>query len=85
MCREIVSLIEIPQERLAEEVLVAIIEEFISREGTDYGAVEQDFTTKVTRVKRQIEKGDVVIVFDPESESCNLLTKREFITLTTAR
>ena len=68
---------EIPPERLTDDVLTAIIEEFVSREGTDYGAVERDFAAKVAQVKRQIQKGEVAIVFDPESESCNLLTRRE--------
>ncbi len=70
-------MLEIPPERLAEDTLIAIIEEFVSREGTDYGAVEQDFTTKVDQIKRQIKRGEVLVFFDPESESCTLLTRRE--------
>ena len=32
--------IEVPREKISGEILSALIEEFILREGTDYGAVE---------------------------------------------
>lgn len=71
-------MIEIPLDRLSPELLVGIIEEFIQREGTDYGLNEVDLEHKVQQVKRQIERGDVVITFDHQTESCNLLTKADF-------
>ncbi|MEH6466747.1 MAG: YheU family protein [Porticoccus sp.] len=71
-------MIEIPLARISGDILNAIIEDFIAREGTDYGSSEVGFETKIEQVKRQIERGDVVITFDPETESCNLLTKYQF-------
>ena len=71
-------MIEIPLARVSDDILNAIIEDFIAREGTDYGSNEVGFETKIEQVKRQIERGDVVITFDPETESCNLLTKHQF-------
>ncbi|WIO75638.1 YheU family protein [Porticoccaceae bacterium LTM1] len=70
---------QIPPERLSPEVLEAVIVEFISREGTDYGVSEVSLETKVEQVKRQVQRGEVVVTFDPETESCNLLTRREFL------
>jgi len=70
--------IEIPATRLSSEVLNAVIEEFILREGTDYGVQEVSLQTKVDQVRRQLEKGDVVITFDPRTENCSLLTRRQF-------
>jgi len=40
----------IPFEELAVETLTAIIEEFISREGTDYGVHEISLEKKVQQV-----------------------------------
>ena len=62
-------MIEIPRERLNAEILTAIIEEFILREGTDYGAREVDFESKVSQVKRLLDAGDVVITYDPKTEN----------------
>ena len=71
-------MIEIPSERLAPELLDAVIGEFVLREGTDYGERELPLADKIAEVRRQIARGEVVSVFDPESESCNLLTRRQF-------
>lgn len=71
-------MIEIPPERLNTEIMTAIIEEFILREGTDYGAQEVDFTSKVSQVMALIEAGEVTITFDPKTENCTLLTRQQF-------
>ncbi|MBT6481282.1 MAG: YheU family protein [Gammaproteobacteria bacterium] len=62
----------IPYQELEAETLRAIIEEFISREGTDYGAHEYSLEQKVQQVRNQLERGDIVLNFDPETESCDL-------------
>ena len=62
----------IPYQDLEAETLRAIIEEFISREGTDYGAHEYSLEQKVQQVRDQLERGDIVLNFDPETESCDL-------------
>jgi uncharacterized protein YheU (UPF0270 family) len=68
----------IPPDRLDTDLLVALIEEFILQEGTDYGVHESALANKVSQVRRQIDKGDVLITYDEESESCNLMTKGEY-------
>jgi uncharacterized protein YheU (UPF0270 family) len=62
----------IPFEELAVETLTAIIEEFISREGTDYGVHEISLEKKVQQVMNQLQRGEIVVTFDPESLSCDL-------------
>ena len=64
---------EIPHTKLSDEVLRAIIEEFISREGSDYGLIEYSLEEKVGHVMRQLERGEVVVSFDTASETCNLV------------
>ena len=71
-------MIEIPAERLNAEIMTAIIEEFILREGTDYGAQEVDFASKVSQVMALLEAGEVTITFDPKTENCTLLTRQQF-------
>ena len=70
-------MIEIPLERLSAEILTAIIEEFILREGTDYGVQEASMDSKIAQVQRQLVCGDVLITFDPLTENCTLLTKHQ--------
>lgn len=65
--------IEIPLDCLENETLRRIVEEFVLREGTDYGAHEVRLQTKITQVLKQLGKGDVKLFFDPESESVTLV------------
>lgn len=61
---------------LSEQALRGLIEEFASRDGTDYGRTEKTLEEKVAIVTRQIEKGDVCIVFDRDEERANLVLAR---------
>lgn len=71
-------MIEIPSERLSRDILGAVIEEYILREGTDYGVQEASLESKIKEVHRQIIQGDVLITFDPVTENCTLLTRNQF-------
>lgn len=62
----------IPHQQLQADTLRAIIEEYISREGTDYGDTEYSMEQKVQQVMRQLERGDIVLNYDAESQSCDL-------------
>jgi uncharacterized protein len=70
--------IEVPAERLSADVLRAVIEEFILREGTDYGSYEVSLENKIDQVRGQLSRGEVLITFDPATENCNLLTRNQF-------
>ena len=71
-------MILIPPERLNDELLTALLEDYIAREGTDYGFEELTLEAKRQRLRRQVDRGDVVITFDPATESCNLLSRQQF-------
>ncbi len=71
--------IEIKPEQLSSEILQSIIEEFIQREGTDYGNFEASLDLKIQQIQRQLNKKEIHIVFDPTTESVNLMTKSEFL------
>ena len=66
--------IHVPYQELSEKVLLGIIEEFVNREGTDYGLREYTLEEKVAAVLRQLECGQAKIVFDPSTESCTIVT-----------
>ena len=71
-------MIEIPASDLPAETLRAIIESFIVREGTDYGDAEYSLDNKVDQVRRQLDRGDVLLMWDEVLESCNLITKAQW-------
>ena len=67
-------MIEIPVNELSDDALTAVIEEFITREGTDYGEVEQSLTVKIERLKAQLLAKTAVIIFDPVLSSTHIAT-----------
>ena len=73
--------VEVPLDALNEDTIRAIIESFILREGTDYGREEVGFEMKVTQVEKQLAKGDVKIVFDPNTETVGIVTAHEWAKL----
>lgn len=64
---------EIPIQNLSAEALEGVIDDFIHREGTDYGAVEASLERKRREILTQLEKGFVKLMFDPETESITLV------------
>ena len=67
------SYVQVPLNRLSEDVLQALLEEFASRDGTDYGAVELTLEQKAGNLRRQLERDEVAILFDTESEQWDLV------------
>jgi uncharacterized protein YheU (UPF0270 family) len=58
-------------DRLSDDVLDALIEEFVSRDGTDLA----DAPSKIAQVRTQLRRGQIVIVYDEESETTNIVPK----------
>jgi hypothetical protein len=57
-------------------VLRRLIEEFVTRDGTDYGAIERTLAEKVAAVLRQLRTGEAAIVVDAESETVDIVVRR---------
>ena len=64
---------DIPWQALPEDTLTALIEEFVSREGTEYGWHDYSLADKVAQVRLQLKRGETRIDFDPDSETCNIV------------
>ena len=66
------SVHKIPVNKLSPEALQGVIEEFITRAGTDYGEVEVPAEAKIRQVKYRLENGSAVLIFDDETETTNI-------------
>ncbi|MBM4251512.1 MAG: YheU family protein [Deltaproteobacteria bacterium] len=66
---------QIPIDLLEQDTLRNVIENFITREGTDYGDHEVSLEAKINQVMRQLRSGTVILVFDAETESVNIVPK----------
>lgn len=69
--------IELSPGDLSPDALRGLVEEFVSREGTDYGHADRSLESKVAAVLRQLESGEARIVFDLASESASIVTARD--------
>jgi len=69
----------IPIEQVNDDTLQAIIEDFVLREGTDYGAIDASNEDKVAQVKMQLHQGSAVLVYSELHESINILPKAQFL------
>jgi uncharacterized protein YheU (UPF0270 family) len=65
----------IPHRQLSPEALQGIIEDFATRDGTDYGEVETSLEMKVDHVKRQLDKGKYFILYDGELQTTVLVSR----------
>lgn len=68
----------IPPEKIEPGILENILESYIAREGTDYGETELSMQDKLNILRPQVEKGEVLIVYDDDSESLTLMTKKDY-------
>ena len=66
------SVHRIPIDKISHEALQGVIEEFISRAGTDYGEVEASQERKFRQVKSRLATGEAVLIFDDETETTNI-------------
>jgi uncharacterized protein len=62
----------IPVNKLSPEALRGVIEEFISRNGTDYGEFETPPEANFRVVKQKLETGSAILIFDDETETTNI-------------
>ena len=65
--------VELDPEDLSPAALRGLVEEFVSREGTDYGPGEWTLEEKVEQVLGQIERHEARIVFDLERETASVV------------
>jgi uncharacterized protein YheU (UPF0270 family) len=69
------KVVQVPLTAVSPEALAGLVGEFVTRDGTDYGTQERTVESKMESVRRQLARGEVVIVFDAESETFNIVPK----------
>lgn len=68
----------VPWTELEEATLRNLIEDYVTREGTEYGVgQETPLETRVAQVHRHLERGEAVVWFDDYSETVNILRREE--------
>jgi uncharacterized protein YheU (UPF0270 family) len=72
-----VPILIIPYEKLSSEALRGLIEDFVTRPGTDTGYTEATLDQNVEMVKRQLRRGEAVITFDENTQTANIIAKKE--------
>ena len=71
---EVPQPVVVPYTELAADLLHAVVESYVLREGTDYGEKEFSLEDKVAHIISQLKRGDARIVFDPESETVSVVS-----------
>lgn len=71
------AFLEIPPQRLSAEALEGLLEEFASRDGTDYGEQERSLAEKVADLRSQLTRGELCLLFDQDSETWDLCPREE--------
>jgi uncharacterized protein len=63
----------IPHLQLSPTALRAVVEEFVTRDGTDHSSVEQ----RIESVLHQLDVGSVELHFERETETCTILLRSD--------
>lgn len=65
-------MLEIPINSIDQDTLRNLIEEFVTRDGTDYGSEEASLEVKVQQVMQALQEGRATILFDELTESIDI-------------
>ena len=69
--------VAVPHTELSPDALRGVIESFVLREGTEYGEREFTLEEKLAHVMQQLERGEAQIMFDPVSNSVDVVVTRK--------
>jgi len=69
------NFVALPPQRLQADVLQSLLEDFASRDGTDYGEREFTLVEKVARLQHQLQAGELHILYDLDSEQWDLVSR----------
>lgn len=69
----------VPWQKISVNALRALIDEFILREGTDYGEREFWLHEKHEAIMERLVSGEAIVVFDTELQSTSIILKQMFV------
>ena len=67
--------INIPFGALSADAQLGVIDDYVNREGTDYGHREIDLAQKRDAVRRALTSGRAIITYDPSSRTTTIVVK----------
>ncbi|GAA5114705.1 YheU family protein [Alloalcanivorax gelatiniphagus] len=67
----------VPWQEIPADALHNLIEEFVTRDGTDYGEQEIATATKVEQVRAQLKRGEAAVVFDEATETVSIFNREQ--------
>jgi uncharacterized protein YheU (UPF0270 family) len=68
--------IEVPYDRINPDTLRRMLQEFVTRDGADWGEAGCTLEDKVEQVLRQLKSRKVKVVFDLASQTANIVVCR---------
>jgi uncharacterized protein YheU (UPF0270 family) len=69
--------IVIPHEKLSPEALRGLIEEVVTRNGTDNGYIQATLEQNVAMVMAQLQRKEVVVVYDERTRTANIIPRQD--------
>lgn len=63
----------VPIESISAQALEGLIEEFVTRDGTDYGYDETPLTSRVEQIKKKLKNKEIVVLFNEATDEVNLV------------
>ncbi len=72
---KLVAAVIVPLDKMSEGALEGLIQEFVLREGTDYGQNEVTLQKKNEQIKKRLLAGHIFVVFDPKEQSASIVRK----------
>ncbi len=66
----------LPYDKISPDALQGLVEELVTRDGTDGGYTKLTLEQRVNQVRRQLISGDAVIVYDLVTETANIVSKK---------
>jgi len=70
----VANYVEVPPARLGADLLRALLEEYVTRDGTDYGTRELTLDEKLQSLQGQLDAGEVRLLYESESEQWDLVS-----------
>lgn len=66
------GVVAVPWQKLSPDALDGVLDEYVSREGTDYGDYSVDMAAKKQQVLKQLQQGVATLLFDLSSGQCHI-------------
>jgi uncharacterized protein len=67
--------VDVPFTALSQAALLGVVDDYVLREGTEYGSADVSLERKREQVMKQLRSGEAVIVFDEVTETCTIIPR----------